>query len=68
MPQNVHVCFTPESGHVQCTSSWLWAISGHTNKLAVPAPPSTAAAACSMKNQAVSRKNQGCLKDCPADQ
>src|SRR5215475_9662924 len=27
---NGHVCFTPESGHVQCTSSCLlWAKSGH---------------------------------------
>jgi hypothetical protein len=28
---NCDVCFTPESGHVQCTSSCpLWAISGHS--------------------------------------
>ena len=29
-PANGHVCFTPQSGHVQCTSACrLWAKSGH---------------------------------------
>src|SRR5262249_2608895 len=35
-----HVCFTPKSGHVQCTSSCpLWAKSGHRGPLAVFKPP-----------------------------
>src|SRR5262249_29216129 len=31
IPANGHVCFTPESGHVQCnTPCPLWANSGHS--------------------------------------
>jgi hypothetical protein len=38
-----HVCFTPESGHVQCTSSCLlWARSGHCRQNG---------AACSMRSR-----------------
>ena len=30
-----HVCFTPKSGHVQCTSACLlWANSGHVQRVA----------------------------------
>jgi hypothetical protein len=41
-----HVCFTPESGHLQCTSlCLLWAKSGHqpSNAMSPTAKPSFAA-------------------------